>query len=417
MKLVAASGLALAASLLASPALAADAPSCGLANGQPATGAPIPLGAIVSKTGPDDFSASARAADAYFKCINQNGGINGRPVEFTVADDMWSPEQAAQAAAKLVVDRKVVALVGSTSFVECAANAKLYERENVLAIAGVGVPRDCFTAKNYVPLNAGPRLSSIGAARYAAERLRAKSFVCIGPNIPNVGQWSCDGVVDWARANNLKAQTIVMDPGSADATSVVLQAAAANPDAIVLGLPKGVMVPILNAAEQQGLADKIKFVSAASGYDAGVPGAIGPYWDGKFAVNLEFQPLDGKGADNQNWLAIMQKYAKADDPRDTFAQAGYLAARVVTETLLKLDPAKIDRPTVTAALREVKGFKSDMLCSPWYVGPGERHNANHAGRMAVTAGKTWKDVGTCTEANDPELVDVIKVERELGLTK
>ena len=40
---------------------------CGLNNGKPATGEPIPIGAVVGKTGPDDFSASGQAAAAYFK--------------------------------------------------------------------------------------------------------------------------------------------------------------------------------------------------------------------------------------------------------------------------------------------------------------------------------------------------------------
>jgi glucose/arabinose dehydrogenase len=48
----------------AAPAPAAVRPVCGLSNGQKATGAPIPIGAVVGRTGPDDFSASAAAAAA-----------------------------------------------------------------------------------------------------------------------------------------------------------------------------------------------------------------------------------------------------------------------------------------------------------------------------------------------------------------
>ena len=102
---------------------------CGLSNGKKATGEPIQIGAIVGKTGPEDFSSSARAADAYFKCVNANGGINGRPVAYTVQDDTWNPEVASQAANKLVKDTKVVAMAGSSSFVECGANNNLYEKE------------------------------------------------------------------------------------------------------------------------------------------------------------------------------------------------------------------------------------------------------------------------------------------------
>ena len=90
---------------------------CGLSNGKKATGEPIQIGAMVGKTGPEDFSSSARAADAYFKCVIANGGINGRPVAYTVQDDTWNPEVASQAANKLVKDTKVVEMAGSSSFV------------------------------------------------------------------------------------------------------------------------------------------------------------------------------------------------------------------------------------------------------------------------------------------------------------
>lgn len=392
---------------------AALAQSCGLANGKPATGAPIPIGAIVGKTGPDDFSSSARAAAAYFKCVNANGGINGRPVQYLVEDDQWNPETASQVASKLVRDRKVLALAGNASFVECGANAKFYEQENVIAIAGVGVPRECYFARNYAPLNMGPRLSMAEAALYAKQQYKATRMVCIAPNIPSLGAWSCEGPALWGKRNGVSVDTIVMDPDSADPTSVVLQAASRNPQAILLGLPKGLMVPILSAAEQQNLGRRIHFVSAASGYDLGVPKAIGPYWKGNFDVNLEFQPLDAQTPDNRNWLAVMDKYGDRKDPRDTFSQAGYLAARLVTDTLLKLPANQLDRAHVTAALREVKDFRSDILCGPFYVGAGERHNANNAGRMAQSTGTGWKTVSTCQAVDDPQLADIRAAEKKM----
>src|SRR4249920_165547 len=162
--------LAAAAALAHGQAAAQSGAKCGLSNGKKASGEAIQIGAVVGKTGPDDFSSSASAAAAYFKCVNENGGINGRPIEYTVVDDQWNPEVAAQVANKLVKDRKVVALAGSTSFVECGANAKMYSQEGVMVIAGVGVPRECFFSRNYVPMNAGPRVSATIAAVYAAKK-------------------------------------------------------------------------------------------------------------------------------------------------------------------------------------------------------------------------------------------------------
>lgn len=403
--------------LLSGAAFAAD-PVCGLHNGTPATGAPIVIGAITGQTGPDDFSAATKSANAYFDCVNANGGINGRPIQYEIEDDQWNPEVAAQLAAKLVKDQGAVAMAGSASFVECGANADLYKAEGIISIAGVGVPRECFSAANYAATNAGPRVSTIAAAEYAGNVLGAKSFVCIAPNIPNVGPWACDGVKIWAESKGFTAESILIDPASLDAASVVLQAAGYAPDAIVLSLPKGLMLPVLTAAEEQGMNETIKFVSAASGYDLSVPATLGAAWDGKFWVNMEFNALGSDGADNQNWLAVMQAFAPADAPRDTFSQAGYLAARVVTEAMLTLDPATISRETVTAALGQVKAFKSDIFCADWYYGAGAaRQNANHATRMSVAEGGAWKAVSECAPSGDPELADILAYEAANGIGK
>lgn len=406
-----------AAALLAGgAALAQGKPVCGLNTGKPATGEPIPIGAVVGKTGPDDFSASALAAQAYFKCVNANGGIHGRPVEYTIVDDQWNPEVAAQVATKLVKDRKVVAMVGSSSFVECGVNGKMYAQEDLMVVAGVGVPRECFFAKNYVPVNTGPRISAAIVAMHMAQAYKAKKMVCIIPNIPSLGNWACDGAKDWGKANGVAVDVIAIDPGSPDATSTMLQAAAAKPDAIVLNLPKGIMVPMLAAAEQQGLAKKIRFGSSTPAYNFDVPKAIGPAWSNNFDIHLEFLPVESAGADNLNWKATMDAFGAKTDPRDSFAQAGYLSARIATDALLKLDAKKIDRATVSAALRNVRGFRSDILCRPFYVGDAVRHNANSSGPIVQVSGAGFKQVSSaCLMAADPELVDLREQEKKLGL--
>lgn len=392
---------------------AAAKPVCGLNNGKPATGEPIPIGSINGITGPDDFSASARAADAYFKCVNANGGINGRPIKYLIIDDQWRPDVARQVANKLVKDDGVVAMIGSHSIVECQTNGSLYEREDVMVLA-MGVAQECFTSKNIVPLNQGPRLSGVGMLRYAAEHLGTKKVACVALNAPAVVKWFCGGLADWGKKYGVSVQNVLIDPSSLDFTSAMLQAASLRPDTIMVAVPKGGIIQALAAAEEQDMGAKFKFVSLASGYVVGLPKTIGKYWDGKFWTQLAFTPLEGTGPDNTNWQEILEAYGKKSDPRDTFSQAGYLAAKIATEALLKLDPAKIDRTSVSAALRAVRGFKSDMLCGPWYVGDGKRHNANHAGMVAVARNGGWETKGECFQIDDPELDDILAAEKASG---
>ena len=383
--------------MLTPAASAAESAKCGLNNGKAATGQPIEIGAIVGKTGPADFSGSAQAAAAYFACVNANGGINGRPIHYSIEDDQWNPETAAQLAAKLVNDTKVVGMVGNSSFVECAANAKFYETNNVLVIAGVGVPRDCFHSKNIAPTNGGPRMSNIGAAQYLHDDLHVKRMVCLSLNIPNVGDWSCDGIAAYGKSVGMEVKTILFDPASMDATSLILQAMAFKPDAIDFNTPKEGGIPLYAAAEQQQLGGKVYLTAPTSHYDESLPKAIGPYWSkgGRVFIELELEPLDKHGGDVDNWHAVLDKYGKPSDQRNTFSQAGYLAALAATNALLKLDPAKIDRATVTEAFRNIKDLKTDVSCSPWYFGPGDEHNAIHAGSVAEIKDGTFVTRKSC----------------------
>jgi len=404
--------VALTLSLAASGAMAQD--KCGMGNGKKATGEPIQIGAIVGKTGPEDFSSSARAAQAYFNCVNANGGINGRPIQYTVQDDTWNPEVASQPANKLVKDTKVVAMAGSSSFVECGANNDLYVKEGVASVSGVGVPRACFFGKNYISFNSGPRQSTVGAAQYITETFKLKSLTCVAPGIPGFGDWVCGGVEAYGKANNVAVKTVIFDPGQLDGNAIALQVAAAKSEGVVLGMPRGMMLPILTAAEQQDLGKSMKWGLPTSAYHADMPKAVGKYWHDKLYVHMELQPMDGTGPDNTNWKAIMDKFGDKKDPRDTFSQAGFLSAKVTTDALLRIK-GNVDRKSAYQAIVGTTKWKTDMMCGAWYFGPGERHQPNHAGRAALLQKGGFKTLTECYQSKDSELEDVLKLEAKGGL--
>ena len=401
---------------VASGPAASDGLACGLATGQAATGEPIKVGAVVTITGAADFSSASRSAAAYFDCVNANGGINGRPIQYLVEDDGTNPEQAAGAAARLVEDEGVVAMVASTSFLECGVNGAYYADNNVVVIAGTGAPRECFESANIAPVNAGPRISLIGAAQYGVETYGIEHVVCITFAIPNLGEWACDGIAEWGSAEGIAAEVVTHPIDTADPTSIVLEAAAKGPDAIVVIEPLPLGVAILQAAEQQDLAGDIHWMAGTSLYDAAFPELVGPYWNGRFDAQIELATVDSTGADNTLWLAVLDAHGSPDQPRDTFSQSGFLAAKIFTETVLGLAGDELDdRDAVTEALRSVTRYESDLLCGSYYFGPGDEHKSNHAGRIASIVDGAWVQSADCFEVNDPDLEATLALERELGL--
>ena len=106
-------------------------PKCGAGTGQKATGEPIKLGAIATKQPGTDFTDIPNMAKAYFDCVNDNGGINGRPIQYLIETEQTDPGQVAALAKKLVESDKVLGIVGNTSIIECAVNHGYYEQQGL----------------------------------------------------------------------------------------------------------------------------------------------------------------------------------------------------------------------------------------------------------------------------------------------
>lgn len=74
----------------------------------------IKLGNTAPYSGPASaYSTIARAEAAYFQMLNDQGGINGRKIEFDSLDDAYSPSKTVEQTRKLVEQDEVLALFSS----------------------------------------------------------------------------------------------------------------------------------------------------------------------------------------------------------------------------------------------------------------------------------------------------------------
>src|SRR5258707_5316384 len=98
-------------------ALALLAVTCGSAFAQKkydpgASDTEIRIGNIMPYSGPASaYGVIGKSEEAYFRKINDEGGINGRKITFISYDDGYSPPKAVEQARKLVESDEVLALV------------------------------------------------------------------------------------------------------------------------------------------------------------------------------------------------------------------------------------------------------------------------------------------------------------------
>src|SRR5690242_18814275 len=100
--------LSMAAGAVASPALAQKKYDTGASDTE------IKVGNIMPYSGPASaYGTIGRAEAAYFRMINETGGINGRKVNFISYDDGYSPPKTVEQARKLVEGDEVLLIFQS----------------------------------------------------------------------------------------------------------------------------------------------------------------------------------------------------------------------------------------------------------------------------------------------------------------
>jgi branched-chain amino acid transport system substrate-binding protein len=73
----------------------------------------VTIGTHQPLTGPAaaGYSAVSAATSAYFAYVNDNGGVNGRSIEYLVKDDAYEPQRTNEVVTELVEDEEVLAIV------------------------------------------------------------------------------------------------------------------------------------------------------------------------------------------------------------------------------------------------------------------------------------------------------------------
>ncbi len=106
---------------------------------------------------------------AYFDCVNDNGGINGRPIDYTVEEEHIDPAEIAGLAKKLIEDDGVLGLVGNTSLIDCSVNGAYYAEKGFFPIIA-GVDQACFENRQLLGRQHGPVLLEPGRGAGGASR-------------------------------------------------------------------------------------------------------------------------------------------------------------------------------------------------------------------------------------------------------
>ena len=347
---------------------------CGAGTGKKATGAPIKIDGLDMLIPGVDFTTVGKVAKAYFDCVNDNGGINGRPVKYTLYTEALNPAQEAALARKMVQSDKAVGIVGNTSFAECGTNWKYYKSKGYIVI-GAGVQAECYSTPSFAETNMGPRYSNLGAAQ-ALIGAGVKKISIASPD--TISAYADSAVAKYGASKGVQVKVFPTHLPVTDAATIVQQLYqfAGSGGGIILDFTPDTAPALMTAAEQQGIVNDVKWGSSTPIANTFMAGQFSPTFDGHLWINQEFSNIDPSvGPDTRLMFAILKKYAPSIAPQ-AFGQMGFMDAKFATQALMNIKGA-ITAKAYNAAVKALTNQKTDMLCKPWYVGNIPYHIPNN----------------------------------------
>ena len=353
----------------ATAALALVMASCGAGSGGDGGSAPgvtddtIKLGTTQPLTGPaaPGYARITKAMEAWFKHVNENGGVHGRDIELTVEDDGYNPTLTAEKTRKLVLQDEVFALVGALG-TPTHSSVLDFIRQNQVPDLMVASGSLSWNQSDTYPSTFGWQIDYEREgkilATYAQDKFADKTFCSFGQS-DDLGADGVKGVEAILGDDALKAKESYTVTNTNVAPAIGKLQAAGCEVVFSFSIPGFTALGMGTAAK---LGYQPQWVVSNVGADpAALKGLLkdsaAPLTNGMVSDEY-FAPLDPKNTWFQLFEEINKKY-NPDLPLDRTLMFGYSLAYTATQALL----AAGEDPTRESLLEAMKegGFEGPGL--------------------------------------------------------
>ena len=361
----------------------------------------IKIGSTNPYSGPASaYGTIGKAEAAYYKMINEQGGVNGRKINFISLDDGYSPPRTVEQIRKLVEEEQVLLLSGTLGTPPNSAIHKYVNNKGVPHIFVNTGAAKWGDPKNF-PWTMGFNLNYLAEGRIYAKYLldnKPDAKIAILYQNDDYGKDYVKGLKDGLgdKAASMVVAEVsyeVTDP-TVDSQIVTLQASGANVFYNVT-TPKFAAQSIRRAYDIGWKPLQIlNNVSASIGSvltPAGLEKSIG-----LITVLYWMDPVDPQWKDTpavKEYEAWFKKYYPEGDIKDVFNVSGYLIARG-TVHVLKACGDDLSRENVMKQMASVHDLQMPMMLPgiKWNTGPDDFYLIE-SGQLARFDGKEWKLFG------------------------
>ena len=304
--------------------------SAGAATHAGAAADPYVIGAILSESGPGSTLGRPEADSMQMAVdeINQNGGVNGHPIQLTILDDQSDATTAVNDFRQLL-DRHAIAIFGTPLTPTSLAIAPLAEAAHVPLVSyassvSVVTPVASHQWVFKIPINDTDVAKAMQA--FMKKRNQTKvSFIYRNDDYGKTGMAHFDEVGKSAGFDVVSGDAIAA--GASDATTQLTHVKAANPQALICWTTLPSANVIIKGYRELGLQVPIYYSDGAA---TGVfPKQAGSALDGAFIATLKvnvYQELAGGDPQKkllERYVPDFEKAYPKDAPASIFGTWGY----------------------------------------------------------------------------------------------
>ena len=366
--------------------------------GTPTDTSPIKLGAWNALTGPIAVHGLAQVAgaNAYFKFLNDHGGVHGRKIQWTVEDNAYDATKTVTVAHKLIDQDSVVAIVAANGTAQTAATFPyVLQQAQVPIINTYGGAATWYTPPQALlyGLQATYEDQATILGKWAAKDgykdiLVIHSDPAAFVNVANQISPAVKSISPSATVRDLSVKF-----NTTDYAPIALQVKNMHPDAVVAILATGELVAYLKQAAQQGL--KTGVYSYAPNASADVVRLAGADAEGLKSEAWTLPPDDTASAGVKEFVTAMAKYEPTITP-DYESLFMWAAAKVAAQALMKIN-GTINKDSIVKALESLNNYDSGVM-PPVSYSATTHLGSNQVQRVQLTGGK-WVTVGKYVSAS------------------
>lgn len=336
-----------ATGVLVAPAMAADV-------GIDAENKVVTIGAFTPVTGPVPFYAIlTHAAEAYYRNLNENGGIDGWTVNYVTKDDGYDPARSVAVTRQMVEDDGIFALAAP---IGTATNVAVlpYAREVGLPVVGpIGGASAFFVEPTVFPLLPDYGWSAASNLDYAVNQLGLSKVALLWEN-DELGKSAKRGFDAYMADLGMEpAESVPFDVKTTSFSPHIRKVANSGAEAVILFGSNANLAAALKAADLQGL--DVEWFAPFFTADPSTRKLAGDLLDGVYFASW-LLPVSSDAPEVAAYRQSIEAYYP-DDPVGVFGLNGWSNAAIFHKGFeaLLASGNELTRENLVAALETLDG--------------------------------------------------------------